>query len=184
MRGEDGCHLKREGRSHSLGSNRTAGAVEIVTLLIALLLVSAGTLSHALAAEPTAKIFLIALDDNGRSGRKIGCGDSVISVPVPASHTPDALRAAMEELLKLETRHYRQTELYNALYQSDLQLESAAIDDGRAQIRLRGTLKLGGECDNVRVEAQLAETALQFSTVKAVEIYLNGRPLKEALSLK
>jgi len=38
--------------------------------------------------------------------------------------------------------------------------------------------------DNPRVEQQLNETALQFSTVQEVQIYLNNQTLKDALSLK
>ena len=70
------------------------------------------------------------------------------------------------------------------LYQSDLQVDSISLDNGKAVIKLTGTLTLGGECDNPRVEAQLESTVLQFSTIQEVTIYLNGQLLKDALSLK
>jgi hypothetical protein len=38
--------------------------------------------------------------------------------------------------------------------------------------------------DNPRVKAQIEETALQFSTVKKVSVYLKDKTLDEALSLK
>jgi DNA-binding CsgD family transcriptional regulator len=143
-----------------------------------------GILVTAAAGEQQVKIFLIAVDDNGRSGKQIGCGDSVVPVMVPIPQTQGVLKAALEALLAVQTQFYGESGLYNALYQSDLQLESVTIMQGVAQIWLTGTLEMGGECDSPRVEAQLIETAMQFSTVKAVEVYLNGNPLQEFHSLK
>jgi DNA-binding CsgD family transcriptional regulator len=136
------------------------------------------------AAEQQVKIFLIAIDDNGRSGKQIGCGDSIVPVIVPIPRTVSVLKAAFEALLAVQTQFYGESGLYNALYQSDLQLESVAITQGIAQIWLTGTLMLGGECDSPRVEAQLTETAMQFSTVNGVKVYLNGEPFQEVNSLK
>lgn len=138
----------------------------------------------AAAGEQQVKIFLIAVDDNGHSGKQIGCGDSVVPVMVPIPQTEGILKAALEALLAVRTQFYGESGLYNALYQSDLQLESATIKQGVAQIWLTGMLALGGECDSPRVEAQLIETAMQFSTVKTVDVYLNGNPLQEVHSLK
>ncbi len=132
----------------------------------------------------TVQIFLIAMDDNGGSGAKVGCGDSVVPVQVQIPPTRGVLKAALEALLANKDQFYGQSGLYNSLYQSDIKLESVAIKEGKATIQLSGALKLGGECDNPRVEAQILQTALQFSTVSEVEVFLNGKPLKEALSLK
>lgn len=139
---------------------------------------------EATLAQQAVKIILIAVGDNGKSGKMIGCGDSVISVQQPIPPTQGVLKAALEILLSVRDQYYGQSGLYNSLYQSDLQLESVTIENGQAIIQLTGTLKLGGVCDNPRVEAQITETALQFSTVKSVTVFLNGQPLKEALSLK
>jgi hypothetical protein len=132
----------------------------------------------------TVQIFLIALQDNGQSGQKIGCDDSLIPVQVAISPTQDLLPAALEELLCLNEAYFGQSGLYNALYQSDLKLDSVSIEQGEAIIHLSGTLVLGGVCDNPRVEAQLQMTALQFATVSQVSVYVNGKTLEEALSLK
>jgi hypothetical protein len=130
------------------------------------------------------QIFLVAMEDNGRSGKKIGCDDSIVPVQVAIAPTRGVLRAALGELLSLKESYYGQSGLYNALYQSDLKLDSVSIEHGEAIIHLSGTLMLGGVCDNPRVEAQLEETALQFSTVSKVSIFVNGEPLEEVLSLK
>ncbi len=139
---------------------------------------------QATQADLMVEIVLIAVDDNGQSGAKTGCGDSAVPVQVQIPYTQGLLRAALERLLALKDQYYGQSGLYNSLYQSDLRLEKVAIQDGVAAVDLSGTLKLGGECDNPRVEAQLTQTALQFPTVTSVAITLNGKPLKDALSLK
>lgn len=130
------------------------------------------------------RIFLIALEDNGQSGKKIGCDDSVIPVQVTIPPTQAVLRAALEALISLKDQFYGQSGLYNALYQSNLQLEGVTIEGGKAIINLSGTLMLGGVCDNPRVEAQIEETALQFATVSEVAVFVNGKSLEEILSLK
>ena len=63
-------------------------------------------------------------------------------------------------------------------------MDSLSISNGVASVALSGSLKLGGECDNPRVQAQLEQTVLQFPTVTQAEITINGKPLKDALSLK
>jgi hypothetical protein len=58
---------------------------------------------------------------------------------------------------------------------------SVTLTNGHADIRLAGKLSLGGECDDPRVQAQFEQTALQFSTVHSVSIFINGRPLRSLL---
>lgn len=128
-------------------------------------------------------IFLIAIGDNGASGKKIGCGDSLVPVEVQIAPTLGVLRAALNELFKLQgQRFYGTSGLYNALYQSNLSIESLNIVNREAIIQLKGNLILGGVCDNPRAKAQLEEIALQFNTIDKVTVYLNGRPLQQLLS--
>ncbi len=129
-------------------------------------------------------IYLIAIDDNGQGGIPVGCGDSAIPVKAEIQPTQGVLRAALEKLLSIKDQYYGQSGLYDALYQSDLQVESVTIDNGKATVNLTGSMMLGGECDNPRVQAQLENTVLQFSTVTSADIFINGKPLAEALSLK
>ena len=130
------------------------------------------------------KVFLIAVNDNGGSGTLVGCGDSAVAANVEVPYTTGVLRAAMNKLLSIKDQNYGESGLYNALYQSNLKISSLALKDGVATIHLTGKMTLGGECDNPRVQAQLEETALQFSTVKKVVIYINNVELNKALSLK
>jgi hypothetical protein len=127
-------------------------------------------------------IFLIAVGDDGSSGKAIGCGDSVIPVEIEIEPTIAPLTAALEHLLALDSRDYGQSGLYHALYQSELVVEGVNIVDGEAIIELSGSLQIGGVCDAPRVEAQIEETALQYDTVDSVSVTINDTPLEELLS--
>lgn len=129
-----------------------------------------------------ANIYLIAVDDGGASGQLIGCNDSVVPVEVTFEPTVAPLRAALNELLAIDEQFYGGSGLYNALYQSDLSAGAINIVQGTATIALSGNLVLGGACDAPRVEAQIEQTALQFSTVQNVQVTLNGQPLEDVLS--
>lgn len=134
------------------------------------------------ASEQSVQIILIALEDNGQSGTAVGCGDSAIPINVTIPRTQGVLRAALEKLLSAKQEFYGESGYYNALYQSDLQVAGVTIEQGKATIRLTGTVMLGGACDAPRVEAQLEQTALQFSTVNEVAIFINDQPLEDVLS--
>ena len=135
-----------------------------------------------LAAEQTVKIVLIALEDNGQSGTLVGCGDSAIPISVTIPPTQGVLRAALEKLFSAKQQYYGESGYYNALYQSDLEIVSVRIEQGKAMVHLTGTITLGGTCDAPRVEAQIEQTALQFSTVSDVSVFVNEVPLEDVLS--
>jgi hypothetical protein len=142
------------------------------------------TLAAATSTEQTVEIFLIALEDNGKSGTLVGCGDSAVPVVVTIPQTQGVLRAALEKLLSAKQQYYGESGLYNALYQSDLQVAGVTIEQGKAIIHLTGTVMLGGTCDVPRFEAQIRQTALQFSTVSDVAVFINDVPMEDALSQK
>ena len=135
-------------------------------------------------AQATAKIFLIGVNDNGQTGLPVGCGDSAIPVQVELPPSAGVLKSALVALLSVKDQTYGQSGLYNALYQSDLQVESVSIAAGKASVYLTGTMKMGGECDTPRVQAQLEQTVRQFPTVTDAAIFINGKPLADVLSLK
>ena len=128
------------------------------------------------------KLYFVALEDNGKSGKKIGCNDSIVAVERTIPFTQAPLTAALKELLAIKERNIGQAGLYNSLANANLKIENVAIVNGVARIELSGTLGLGGVCDDPRAEAQLKELALQFATVKQVSIMLNGIPIERALS--
>ena len=141
------------------------------------------------AAIPTAgtmtiKLFFVALNDNGKSGKKIGCEDSIVGVNRVIPQTSAPLTAALKELLSIRDQYYGQSGLYNTLYKSTLKLDGVSIVNAKAIINLSGNFGLSGVCDNPRVKAQIEETALQFSTVRDVAIFIGGVPIEKALSEK
>lgn len=146
-------------------------------------------LRQATPSQPTGlgvvNIYLVAVGDNGASGVQIGCGDSLVPVEVKIEPTLGVLRAALNELLKLEgQREYGQSGLYNALYLSDLSITDVAVIEREAIIQLEGELVFGGECDIPRIEEQLRALALQFNTVERVNITVNGQALEDLLDLR
>jgi hypothetical protein len=155
--------------------------------LTAIILGACGTLEVGIERTPTpagvtqVKVFLVAMDDAGQTGPLIGCGDSIVAIERGVAPTQEPLRAAIEELLSIRERFYGQSGLYNALHQSDLEVESVSLVDGRATIQLRGRLTLGGTCDEPRIQAQLSQTALQFPLVNEVVVSVNGEPLDVSL---
>lgn len=128
------------------------------------------------------QLFMIALEDNGSNGQAIGCGDSLVPITTEIPETQAVLQTALAKLLAIHQQIYSEGELYNALYNSDLQVDSAQVENGTATINLSGQLLLGGVCDSPRVEGQIRATAEQFQTVERVDIFLNGEPLSDVLS--
>lgn len=132
----------------------------------------------------TVKLYFVALNDNGKAGKMIGCQDSVVAVNRAIPETSAPLTAALTQLLSIRTQYYGQSGLYNALYQSNLKVAGVSITSGKATINLTGTYALGGVCDGPRFVAQIQETALQFPTVQQVVVFINGKPLDQVLSGK
>ncbi len=142
--------------------------------------------------EPTAapeisevEIFLVAVGDNGASGKLVGCGDSLVPVRRQIAPTRQPILAALEELFAIKQQTFGQSGLYNALYQSSLHVERAEVDENRiATVVLTGQVRLGGECDTPRFKGQIEQTILSAGGVQSANILLNGKTIDEALSLR
>jgi sporulation and spore germination protein len=127
------------------------------------------------------RVFLIARQDGGAKGRRVGCGDSAVPVEMELPEPRPALAGALAALLELRSKYHPASGFYDALYASPLQLAGIERHGPRAEVRLSGYLALDGECDGARALAQLTETARQFSDVRQVRFLLEGRPLAELL---
>jgi hypothetical protein len=127
------------------------------------------------------KIYLIALEDAGKSGPVVGCGDSLVAVDVQA----DGMHEALRLLLDNHSRYYGQSDLYSALYQSNLTVRRFEITNEKTEVDLSGDLILGGVCDTPRVKEQLTATIRQaVSGNDPIAITINGISLDEILSQK
>ncbi len=129
-------------------------------------------------------IYFIAVGDNGQSGIKVGCGDSLVAVKESIEPTSGVIRASLNRLFSFKQQNVGQSGLYNALWQSNLTLASAQVDDGVATVSLTGTVQMGGECDTPRFKGQIEQTILAQPGVKQAIVFLNGKPIDQALSLK
>ena len=133
------------------------------------------------SGESPIHIYMIALEDNGKSGLKVGCGDSLIEVETQAGNA----EAALALLLDNHNQWYGQSGLYNALYQSNLKVVRLESNSSNLQVDLSGNLLLGGVCDNPRVNDQLKATIRQSTADNlAVIIRINGVLLDDLLSQK
>ncbi len=135
------------------------------------------------------KVYLIDLKDSGAdtgnagdTGRRIGCGDSVVPVEVSLVRPRRALDGALETLLEMSHDYDPASGFYNPLYASRLSIDRIDQVGPEVKVYLKGYLEIGGECDSPRVMAQLTETALQFPDVQRATFYLEGKPLAGLLS--
>jgi hypothetical protein len=134
-----------------------------------------------LPAEVT--VYLVALEDNGRNGIAVGCGDSLVGVVQALSPPAEPVQAALERLFAYKTQFIGESGLYTALYQSDLRVESVEIGPGGdANVALAGEVRLGGVCDDPRFQGQIEQTIRAASGASAVNVTINGRPLREFIS--
>jgi spore germination protein GerM len=148
------------------------------------LLLGFACLSFECPAQTTksVKIYLVALSDNGKNGRKIGCDDSLIAVTREVRSTGAPLKAALEALLATPAESSEGgRQLGNYWKGSDLKLASVSISKGTATIKIRGTLTVAGVCDEPRIIEQIEATAKQFKPVKKVKVTVNGTALREAI---
>jgi hypothetical protein len=143
------------------------------------------------------KVAVIALEDNGKSGEPVGCGDSVVYITREVDQTSTVLEAALQQLFNLPGTWLKEEEhkdlwkgsgdnagLYNAVHSSvnkdfarALKLNRVEIQNNIAKIYLDGEISLGGVCDDPRFKAQIEKTATQFPSVQSIEVYLNGTKL-------
>lgn len=128
------------------------------------------------------KVYLVALDDKGKHGKKIGCDDSLVVVNRTVQPTKAPLKAALDMLLSMP-QEYTQggLQLGNYWKGDNLKVKSVSITRGTATIRITGSVFVAGVCDEPRIIEQIEATAKQFATVKRVRVYVNDTPLKEAI---
>jgi hypothetical protein len=113
-------------------------------------------------------------------GGPVGCQDSIHSVQREIEATRDAAtraRRALESLFAIEDQWYGESGLYNALYQSDLTVDSVTVANNTATVHLSGQIRYGGVCDEPRVKAQIVYTVRNAARVDNVVVTVNGQPL-------
>jgi spore germination protein GerM len=156
-------------------------------LILTIALCSASVLGssgpHFPSSTTEVKVYLVAVGDDGYSGKKIGCGDSLVEVKRTIAPSDAPLKAALDELLSITEPIQKRVdlELTNYWKGTDLKVQSAKISKGTATIRITGQLPVAGVCDEPRITEQINATAKQFPSVKRVKVFLNGTPLAQAI---
>lgn len=125
-------------------------------------------------------IYLVAVGDKGKKGIKIGCDDSLVAITRKIKPTVAPLKAALEELLAIP--HEYSKELGNYWWGKNLKLKSVSITEGVATIHISGEGPfVAGVCDEPRITEQIEKTAMQFSSVNTVKVFVNDKPLADAI---
>jgi hypothetical protein len=129
-------------------------------------------------------IYYVAVGDNGVSGPKIGCGDSLVATTTAPVRFTDQVGPSVGTLLANKSRDVGLSGLINVLYQSSLTYVAGELDGSTITIWLTGQFMLGGVCDIPRAKAQLEYTAMAASGATSAQVFINGRPIDEVLSLQ
>src|SRR5918912_2903465 len=99
------------------------------------------------------KVYLVKVGDAGKSGKKIGCGDSLYAVTRTVKATRTPLKSAIEELLSMSN------EEGNYWKGENLRVERAFIVHGAANIYITGNgPRVAGVCDGPRIKEQIKAT--------------------------
>ena len=127
------------------------------------------------------KIYLVAVGDDGKTGKKIGCGDSLVAITRNIKKTAAPLTAAIRELLQTPPHPDGSPNLENFWKGRNLKVRSVSIVNRTATIRLSGSVSVAGVCDEPRIESQIDATARQFPTVKRVKVFIGKQTLAAAI---
>jgi sporulation and spore germination protein len=127
------------------------------------------------------KVYLVALGDNGKMGKKIGCEDSLVAVTRTIKPTAASLKAAIEALLSTPPETGDNPKLQNFWKGRNLRVRSVSISKSTATIHISGEVFVAGICDEPRIKSQIEETAKQFPNVKRVKVFIGKRRLEDAI---
>jgi hypothetical protein len=134
--------------------------------------------------EHDVTVILIAQMPKDGNAKDIGCGNITKPMTQKSTFKGDPVQDALEVLLGLKNAGYENGELYNALYQSKLKVQSVETKNDTVTVQLTGNIKMSGECDVPRVREQLMGTIKAASDAKKIVVLVNDKSLDEALSLK
>ena len=157
--------------------------MKIKLVLLTALLMTCSSLGLAQSGTTEVKVYLVALGDDGKNGKKVGCEDSLVPLTRKVQATAAPLKAAILELFADREPDKKETDLNLGNYWRGMQLKSVSLKKGTAVIHLTGEApRVAGICDVPRIEGQIIETARQFRAVRRVKVFINGKPMGELIS--
>jgi len=107
-------------------------------------------------------------------GKKVACGDEMAWATVDITPTRAPLNGALNYLFDTASDSVFVPGNFFST-QDTLTFEKATIENAVAKIYVNGEFTVEEDCDISRQFTQLEEVALQFESVNAVQIYLNGK---------
>lgn len=164
------------------------GAIVIVIILIIGYVTKSSTPPPSTASPQTVaplakyKEYFFALEADSDELEKTSCGDGIIPVERWVSTEGNSLRNLYQDVLSLHDKTYELTGLFNALWQSSLDVQEATIVDGLATIKLTGVITKSDNCDAERIKIQLERLAVQIPGVAQTVITINDKTLDQALA--
>ncbi len=138
-------------------------------------------------SETTLQIAVVKMEDDGKTGEKIGCGDSIIYIEKTAEGTKleetKKIQLALKELFAIGVTAVDDP-YYNGLQHSkNLKVENVnETDNGDNSIiavMLSGELISAGTCDDPRIKEQIYSTVKANSSADEVQVYINDQALEE-----
>ena len=165
-------------------------------ILLSILLVSCNGMKQEKPVKPvptepeletTLQIAVVKMEDDGKTGEKIGCGDSIIYIEKTAEGTKleetKKIQLALKELFAIGVTAV-DNEYYNGLQHSkNLKVESVNKtnngDNSIISVILSGELISAGTCDDPRIKEQIYSTVKANSSADEVQVYINDQELEE-----
>lgn len=132
--------------------------------------------SVVLSPNIRVKLALLASPDlfDYKNHPVLGC-DALVFAETEIARTPKILNSTLELLFNDNFDYGFPPANFISSTQKNLKFESAVIENGVAKVFLTGKTTIDDKkCDSERIKYQIEQTAKQFSTVKSVEIFLNG----------
>ncbi|MFF5792181.1 GerMN domain-containing protein [Paeniglutamicibacter sp. NPDC012692] len=151
---------------------------------------SASSIPSSAPASPSTKtakltVFYVAVDNQeGVSGPKIGCGDTLVATETGPVEFTNQVEAAINALLKDDSSTHGESGLKNAVAASNLKFKSSTVKGDQVTVNLTGTVMSGGTCDDPRIIEQLKYTAKVAAGVGSARILVNGSAIEDLLSQK
>lgn len=168
-------------------------------ILLSVLLISCGNKSprdkidqSQFEGETTLKVAVVKLEDNGVSGEKIGCGDSIIYIDKTAEgiklEDSRKVQLALKELFAIGETAV-DGPYYNGLqYATGLKVESVNEsenpDKTTIEVNISGEMASGGTCDDPRITEQIMSTIKANSTADEIKVYINDKDLDGYFNMK
>ncbi|MGR2751995.1 GerMN domain-containing protein [Agromyces arachidis] len=128
-------------------------------------------------------VYFVRIGDDGASGERIGCGDSLVPVTTPPIATDDPLRASIVRLLETPEGEVVSSGLHTAVPGGTLDYVDGRAEGDTVTVELTGEPLLRGECEDPRIRAQLERTAMSATGASEALILIDGVPIEEFLDL-